>query len=296
MPVACRDCEAGVSAIAGRGYASAPRERAFPTTTRARVGYAGSHRHCIGAPGFEPGTSPTRTVRATRLRHAPRRTSIPQRGGRAAPVRCTRGHPDGDHRLPRRAARLGVLRRLRPQRPAGPRARRGRRRSSPACRPRRAVRAGRRRRRRRGARPPRPVLEGRAARARPPRTARACGCCFAADVSLAYHLPLDAHPELGNNALLAARRSAPRAASRSPTTPAARSAWPRALPATASSPASCSPACARALTGREPLVFDAGPARVRPIGIVSGGGRRPRRRDRARARRLPHGRAVGAGR
>jgi hypothetical protein len=28
----------------------------------------------IGAPGFEPGTSPTRTVRATRLRHAPTRT------------------------------------------------------------------------------------------------------------------------------------------------------------------------------------------------------------------------------
>ena len=26
---------------------------------------------CIGAPGFEPGTSPTRTERATRLRHAP---------------------------------------------------------------------------------------------------------------------------------------------------------------------------------------------------------------------------------
>ena len=26
----------------------------------------------IGAPGFEPGTSPTRTVRATRLRYAPR--------------------------------------------------------------------------------------------------------------------------------------------------------------------------------------------------------------------------------
>jgi integrase len=28
--------------------------------------------HAIGAPGFEPGTSPTRTVRATRLRHAPK--------------------------------------------------------------------------------------------------------------------------------------------------------------------------------------------------------------------------------
>ena len=32
----------------------------------------------IGAPGFEPGTSPTRTVRATRLRHAPNESSIPQ--------------------------------------------------------------------------------------------------------------------------------------------------------------------------------------------------------------------------
>src|SRR6187455_564367 len=33
----------------------------------------------IGAPGFEPGTSPTRTVRATRLRHAPRGLIIPER-------------------------------------------------------------------------------------------------------------------------------------------------------------------------------------------------------------------------
>jgi hypothetical protein len=31
----------------------------------------------IGAPGFEPGTSPTRTVRATRLRHAPMRGDYP---------------------------------------------------------------------------------------------------------------------------------------------------------------------------------------------------------------------------
>ena len=30
----------------------------------------------IGAPRFEPGTSPTRTVRATRLRHAPTRQSV----------------------------------------------------------------------------------------------------------------------------------------------------------------------------------------------------------------------------
>src|SRR5690348_13699668 len=33
----------------------------------------------IGAPGFEPGTSPTRTVRATRLRHAPRARSLAAR-------------------------------------------------------------------------------------------------------------------------------------------------------------------------------------------------------------------------
>jgi CBS domain-containing protein len=32
---------------------------------------AGRTMRAIGAPGFEPGTSPTRTERATRLRHAP---------------------------------------------------------------------------------------------------------------------------------------------------------------------------------------------------------------------------------
>src|SRR5262249_6709357 len=46
-------------------------------------------RICIGAPGFEPGTSPTRTVRATRLRHAPRRGRLSQRSTwEDAPSRC----------------------------------------------------------------------------------------------------------------------------------------------------------------------------------------------------------------
>src|SRR3954463_7930607 len=36
-----------------------------------------AQRDLIGAPGFEPGTSPTRTVRATRLRHAPRGVDYP---------------------------------------------------------------------------------------------------------------------------------------------------------------------------------------------------------------------------
>ena len=39
----------------------------------------------IGAPGFEPGTSPTRTVRATRLRHAPRAAIISEPGAKAVP-------------------------------------------------------------------------------------------------------------------------------------------------------------------------------------------------------------------
>jgi hypothetical protein len=41
-------------------------------------------KHPIGAPGFEPGTSPTRTVRATRLRHAPRAAIISERLQKAA--------------------------------------------------------------------------------------------------------------------------------------------------------------------------------------------------------------------
>src|SRR6476646_7553912 len=56
----------------------------------------------IGAPGFEPGTSPTRTVRATRLRHAPRGLDYPRRrgagAGRPVPLLWAgRGFPDGDH-------------------------------------------------------------------------------------------------------------------------------------------------------------------------------------------------------
>src|ERR1044072_7475655 len=41
--------------------------------------------HPIGAPGFEPGTSPTRTVRATRLRHAPRGGDYPRRARQPRP-------------------------------------------------------------------------------------------------------------------------------------------------------------------------------------------------------------------
>src|SRR3954454_10952251 len=60
----------------------------------------------IGAPGFEPGTSPTRTARATRLRHAPRYgRSLLGRAGHGLVV--PDGQP-GDQRLQRRVER-GVL-------------------------------------------------------------------------------------------------------------------------------------------------------------------------------------------
>jgi len=94
---------------------------------------------------------------------------------------------------------------------------------------------------------------------------------FDANIGLAaYHLPLDAHPEIGNNALLA-----------------------RALGANALEPFALHHGepigflahmpgeglgagelfgRVRAITSREPLVFDAGPARVRTVAIVSGAG------------------------
>jgi hypothetical protein len=64
----------------GRGVLRGPARvaRADETCPRCAHGRGREARHVagvssIGAPGFEPGTSPTRTVRATRLRHAPKR-------------------------------------------------------------------------------------------------------------------------------------------------------------------------------------------------------------------------------
>jgi dinuclear metal center YbgI/SA1388 family protein len=84
------------------------------------------------------------------------------------------------------------------------------------------------------------------------------------DISLAaYHLPLDAHPEVGNNALLA---EALGAAGHVPFAGIGRGAtFPEPLPA-----AELFERVAAA-TGREPLVFDAGPPAVRRLAIVSGG-------------------------
>jgi dinuclear metal center YbgI/SA1388 family protein len=94
---------------------------------------------------------------------------------------------------------------------------------------------------------------------------------FKHDIALAgYHLPLDGHPELGNNAILAERLGCERHEAfglrdgahigRAGTFPgdgiAAGELFDRV----------------RAVTEREPTVFDGGPDQVRRIGIVSGAG------------------------
>lgn len=94
---------------------------------------------------------------------------------------------------------------------------------------------------------------------------------FEHDMALAaYHLPLDAHPAVGNNALIAAglgcSSQEPFALHRgSPIGVAAR------FDGDGITAAELVERVGR-LTGREPLAFLAGPAQVRMIGIVSGGG------------------------
>jgi dinuclear metal center YbgI/SA1388 family protein len=92
------------------------------------------------------------------------------------------------------------------------------------------------------------------------------------DIALAaYHLPLDAHPEHGNNALLAQRLGA---TGHAPAFP--YKGQPVGVIArfdgddSAGMPAPALFARIHEATDREPLVFDAGPPRIRTLGIVSG--------------------------
>ncbi len=94
---------------------------------------------------------------------------------------------------------------------------------------------------------------------------------FDADIGLAaYHLPLDAHPRMGNNALLA---NALGAEEHVPF--ALHDGEPIGVLAQLPGdgiPADELFALVSKITAREPLVFDAGPARVRRVAIVSGAG------------------------
>ena len=94
---------------------------------------------------------------------------------------------------------------------------------------------------------------------------------FKHDVALAgYHLPLDAHPEVGNNAILAERlgceRHEPFGTFRG--MPIGRAGT---FPGDGIAAADLF-ARVREITARVPTVFDGGPERVRRIGIVSGSG------------------------
>jgi len=94
------------------------------------------------------------------------------------------------------------------------------------------------------------------------------------DVSLAaYHLPLDAHPELGNNALLA---DALEVIDREPfATHRGKAIGVRGrLGEEGLSLDELVQRVARTCGGRAPLVFAGGPTRVSTIGIVSGGAAR----------------------
>jgi len=101
---------------------------------------------------------------------------------------------------------------------------------------------------------------------------------FDADMSLAaYHLPLDAHPEVGNNALLARALGAdslePFALHRGqPIGCIAHFPAGEGGDEEGGLPAQDLFARVRQATAREPLVFDAGPARVRSLAIVTGAG------------------------
>jgi dinuclear metal center YbgI/SA1388 family protein len=94
---------------------------------------------------------------------------------------------------------------------------------------------------------------------------------FKHDIALAaYHLPLDAHPEVGNNAILAERlgceRHEPFGAFRGRPIGRAGTFPDDGVPATDLF------ARVHEVCSREPTVFDGGPERVRRIGIVSGSG------------------------
>jgi dinuclear metal center YbgI/SA1388 family protein len=87
---------------------------------------------------------------------------------------------------------------------------------------------------------------------------------FAADISLAaYHLALDAHPEIGNNVLLARNLGVSSPEKMLDLGFGGRLEQPASLAELA--------ARLREATGRTPQVFDGGPERIERVGVITGG-------------------------
>ncbi len=88
---------------------------------------------------------------------------------------------------------------------------------------------------------------------------------FDSDMSLAaYHLPLDAHPEVGNNALICTELGLERGERFSNVGFVGRPSEPLALEELVER-------CTRAFGGREPLVLRGGADPVQSVGVISGG-------------------------
>jgi dinuclear metal center YbgI/SA1388 family protein len=88
---------------------------------------------------------------------------------------------------------------------------------------------------------------------------------FAANMTLAaYHLALDAHPEIGNNALLAGLLGATRDGDFAEIGASARFEAPVSIDTLATR--------LREATGRDPLVFAHGPEQIARVAVVTGGG------------------------
>jgi dinuclear metal center YbgI/SA1388 family protein len=94
---------------------------------------------------------------------------------------------------------------------------------------------------------------------------------FTHDIALAaYHLPLDAHPEHGNNALLAAALHGVEAAPFAEHDGRAIGVRVRFAEPDGLTIAELTARVRDAVGGREPLVVPAGPERIRTLGIVTG--------------------------
>jgi dinuclear metal center YbgI/SA1388 family protein len=114
------------------------------------------------------------------------------------------------------------------------------------------------------------IFWDKAPRALSPAAAARLRVLLTAEINLvAYHLPLDAHPEVGNNALLADGLGA--TAHEPFAEHGGRAVGVAARFGEDGVEAGELFARVAEVTGRAPLVFDDGPDRVRSLGIVSGG-------------------------